>query len=214
VRSLSRSALALAGGLSAMAGFVDAIGFVHLGGYFVSFMTGNSTRAGVELTNGSVTGWLRAWGLVLMFVIGVVAGSLIGRRIVVRRATAVLSLVGTLLAAGALAGAIHPTAFLTAPLMAIAMGALNTIFTRGGEVSVGLTYMTGTLVKLGQAVAAALNGESRRAWIRPFLLWLMISGGAILGALAYRLIGLTSLWIAVGVTALAALAVGRRSPVE
>ena len=35
--------------LSGLAGFVDAIGFIKLGGFFVSFMSGNSTRLAVAL---------------------------------------------------------------------------------------------------------------------------------------------------------------------
>ena len=45
----SRRNLALACALSAMAGYVDGIGFLHLGGLFVSFMSGNSARLGVSL---------------------------------------------------------------------------------------------------------------------------------------------------------------------
>ncbi len=51
---------ALAIGLSMLAGYVDAIGFIQLGGFFVSFMSGNSTRLGVG-------------GLIALFVIGVIA---------------------------------------------------------------------------------------------------------------------------------------------
>ena len=43
----TRSNIALACALSALAGYVDGIGFIHLGGLFVSFMSGNSTRLGV-----------------------------------------------------------------------------------------------------------------------------------------------------------------------
>ncbi|MFX6760099.1 DUF1275 family protein, partial [Acinetobacter baumannii] len=39
----------LACALSGLAGFVDGIGFLHLGGLFVSFMSGNSTHLGVSL---------------------------------------------------------------------------------------------------------------------------------------------------------------------
>ena len=43
----SRRNVALACALSALAGYVDGIGYLHLGGLFVSFMSGNSTRMGV-----------------------------------------------------------------------------------------------------------------------------------------------------------------------
>jgi uncharacterized membrane protein YoaK (UPF0700 family) len=48
----SRRNIALACALSALAGYVDGIGFPHLGGLFVSFMSGNSTRMGVSLAEG------------------------------------------------------------------------------------------------------------------------------------------------------------------
>ncbi len=44
-----RRNIALACALSLLAGYVDGIGFLHLGGLFVSFMSGNSTRLGVSL---------------------------------------------------------------------------------------------------------------------------------------------------------------------
>ena len=50
----SRRNIALACALSALAGYVDGIGFLHLGGLFVSFMSGNSTRMGVSLAAGAL----------------------------------------------------------------------------------------------------------------------------------------------------------------
>jgi uncharacterized membrane protein YoaK (UPF0700 family) len=42
----SRRNVALACALSALPGYVDAIGFLHLGGLFVAFMSGNKMRMG------------------------------------------------------------------------------------------------------------------------------------------------------------------------
>src|SRR5689334_8967098 len=48
----SRQNILLACALSALAGYVDGIGLLHLGGLFVSFMSGNSTRMAVSLADG------------------------------------------------------------------------------------------------------------------------------------------------------------------
>ncbi|WP_258933412.1 DUF1275 family protein [Nesterenkonia pannonica] len=77
---LTRGQLGLACGITAGAGFVDGVGFIHLGGYFVSFMSGNSTRAAADLASGDLLGWARALGLVLAFVFGVVLASVVSHR--------------------------------------------------------------------------------------------------------------------------------------
>ena len=58
--------------LRALAGYVDAIGFLHLGGLFVSFMSGNSTRMGVSLAEGQWWSALESLGLIALFVVGAV----------------------------------------------------------------------------------------------------------------------------------------------
>src|SRR6202163_824929 len=73
----SRRNIALACALSALAGYVDGIGFLHLGGLFVSFMSGNSTRMGVSLAQGNWSNAATALGLVALFVVGAAGGSLI-----------------------------------------------------------------------------------------------------------------------------------------
>src|SRR5215468_588805 len=67
----------LACALSSLAGYVDGIGYLHLGGLFVSFMSGNSTRMGVSLAAGQWRPALEAFGLIVLFVVGAAAGSLI-----------------------------------------------------------------------------------------------------------------------------------------
>jgi uncharacterized membrane protein YoaK (UPF0700 family) len=169
----------LATGLAALAGFVDATGFIATGGFFLSFMSGNSTRLGVgAMTSGGHAGL--AAGLILCFVLGVMAGSLTGRA-----------------AAGWLLPAFLVTAF--------AMGSENTVFEADGEVRISLTYMTGNLVKIGQRLAGALLGRSRWAFV-PFLaLWLAMVGGAIAGAALWPWLGLAGLWVAAGAALLLAV---------
>lgn len=59
--------------LAAIADYVDAIGFLKAGGFFVSFMSGNSTRLAVGLGTGAPSAAFAA-GLVASFVVGVMAG--------------------------------------------------------------------------------------------------------------------------------------------
>ncbi|RXR29598.1 DUF1275 family protein [Sphingobium fluviale] len=137
---LNHRARALALLLAALAGFVDAIGFIQIGGFFVSFMSGNSTRLAVGLMH-DATDWMRAAGLISAFFLGVIAGSLTGR-LARRRHRAVLGLVALLLTLGAATGGAG-WAMPSALLLALAMGAENATFERDGEVRVALTYMTG-----------------------------------------------------------------------
>jgi uncharacterized membrane protein YoaK (UPF0700 family) len=164
-------------------------------------MSGNSTRLGVGLAHGSHHAVV-AGGLVGSFVVGVVAGSLTGHAAKARREPAVLGLVSVLLALAAGLNAVGATPFAVAAMaMAMAMGAENAVFERDGEVRIGLTYMTGTLVKLGQRLSAALLGGDRLAWLPYLLLWLGLVLGACAGAAIYPYLGLSGLWIAAGVAA-------------
>ena len=167
---LDRSALALAVSLSGLAGYVDALGFLKLGGYFVSFMSGNSTQVGVDIIQKGP--WLPL-GLIIGFVAGVIGGSWVGRLAGSRRQPLVL-----------------------------AMGAENTVFEEDGEVRFGLTYVTGSLVKMGQRIASALLGGKRADWVPYFLLWAGLVGGALAGAASYLRWGLGSLWMAGTIAAL------------
>jgi uncharacterized membrane protein YoaK (UPF0700 family) len=191
--------------LSAAAGYVDAVGFLATGGYFMSFMSGNSTRLGVGLAAGSVAG-ATAGVLILLFVAGVMAGSLIGRAAPLRQRIVLLATIAAILALAAIlgdAGLVWPAC----GAMVIAMGMENTVFERDGDVRIGLTYMTGRLVKVGQRLAAALAGEDRWGWVPHVLLWSGLIAGGALGALSHAALGLDALWIvAGGMAVLAALA--------
>jgi uncharacterized membrane protein YoaK (UPF0700 family) len=169
--------------LAALAGFVDAIGFIRSGGFFVSFMSGNSTRLGVGIAQHLQDG-LVAGALVGAFLIGVILGSLVGEAARTHRAAVVLASVGALLGAAAYLDGIGSMVAALA-LLALAMGALNTVFERGGEVRFGLTYMTGGLVRTGTGIASTLLGRGDMAWVNYLLLWMAFVGGTIAGAIAY-----------------------------
>jgi uncharacterized membrane protein YoaK (UPF0700 family) len=197
----------LAAGLAAIAGFVDAVAFIHLGGFFVSFMSGNSTRLGVGLAEAPAHAALAA-GLVGAFVCGVILGTLANRGDGERTGPRVLLLVAAILALSATLAGMHVQAAAIA-LLALAMGAENAVFQRDGEVSIGVTYMTGTLVKLGQRVAGALSGGPRWAWVPYLLLWLGLVAGALGGAVAFGALALNSIWIAAAAAAILALIMTR-----
>ena len=196
--------VARAAGLSALAGYVDAIGFLTLGGFFVSFMSGNSTRFGVALAMGHWDLAARALGLIGLFVVGVVLGSTAARRAGEERKSVVLGLEAVLLAMGAgLLSAGRPLAGMI-PVV-LARGVENTVFQTGGDVRVGLTYMTGTLVRVGQRIATALHGGARWDWVPFLLLWIGLAAGGALGALMFLRLGVTALWVAAAVVAALAL---------
>jgi uncharacterized membrane protein YoaK (UPF0700 family) len=208
----SRRNLALACTLSALAGYVDGIGFLHLGGLFVSFMSGNSTRLGVFLAEGHWSDAAQAIGLIALFVIGAAAGSLIIFTRSVYCQCWILLTEGSLLVAAALSYALGAPSLAIAAIV-LAMGLENTVFQVEGGTGLGLTYMTGTLVKVGELAAAALTGGPRWAWLPNLLLWAALVAGVVCGAWAYRWINLAAIWFAAGLAlALSGIAFATAKP--
>jgi uncharacterized membrane protein YoaK (UPF0700 family) len=186
--------------LSALAGFVDATGFVLTGGLFVSFMRGNSTRFAVAFAGGSNVAFL-AGALIALFVAGVVGGALIApwkpswrKTVVLASSASALTLAASLITLG------FP--IVAALTLAAGMGALNNVFLREGEVSIGVTYMTGTLVRAGQRIAGVVRGEGPSDWQPYLLLWASLVGGAAAGAFLATSSLTASIWVA-GALALA-----------
>ena len=221
--SLSTRQQLLAAGLTASAGFVDGLFFIHLGGYFVSFMSGNSTRAAADLAQGNYQGWLMASLLIAAFVFGVMLSSLAvryGPRRFHPPAESLLSqqvaphgsavwMSYALLVVGAVSTLIAPIEPVVPFIIAAATGAINGTFTRRGEVTVGLTYMTGTLVKMGQSLASAIAVRSPvylARFVRYLGLWAAIAIGALVGGWAYTLMGLAAIWLVVAALTVLAFA--------
>ena len=191
MNAIDRTRRRLAIAAAALAGYVDAAGFLSADRYFVSFMSGNTTRLGVDLIAAPRSAAVPAL-LVAGFVLGVFGGAVLAAKAGAQRKFAVLALVAGLLGGAAFS----PRIELTLALLVLAMGALNNTFQRDGEVSVGLTYMTGALVRFGQGLAAKAMGTGNNGWEGWLMLWLGLALGAVAGAYAMIHWPGLALWLA------------------
>jgi uncharacterized membrane protein YoaK (UPF0700 family) len=185
------SSFVLAGLLAALAGIVDAIGYLHLRGLFVSFMSGNSTQFAAALGQGDASGAAAVAELIALFVLGAAAGQIVAALGGRWHMTWVLIAVAVLLAiAGASAAAPEP--------MVIAMGALNASMDRAGNISVSLTFVTGVLVRFGRGLG---NFLARRPtgwnWLKQGFPWVAMIIGGVIGSVAYGRVEETAIWVPV-----------------
>lgn len=189
----------LAVALTLLAGFVDSIGFLYLGGVFLSFMSGNTTRFATAAVEGNSDLALLAGSCLVLFLIGVVLGALVNRLArqwwdTTRGREAVMVAVALLFNLSSLLVAVDADRAATLAL-SVGIGALNSVFERDGEVAVPLTYMTGTLVKMGQRLVDAFFGGSHLRWIHHFLLWLGLAAGAVSGAVVFGRLGISTVYV-------------------
>ncbi|MCM8743524.1 YoaK family protein [Pseudomonas koreensis] len=186
-----RIGLALVASLSVLAGMTDAIGFMASGD-FVSFMSGNTTRLAVAISDGDLGLTLRLVILVVTFVIGNALGIVIGR-LGGRRTLPLLLCIATLLCAAA---AWPSDTQLPALLAAIvAMGMLNAAVEEVNGLPVGLTYVTGALSRFGRGLGRWMLGERRNGWRVQLVPWTGMFIGAILGAVLEQHLGLKALFV-------------------
>ena len=185
--------LVMAALLAALAGMVDAIGYLHLNnGLFVSFMSGNSIQFAIALGQGGRATAATIGELILFFVIGAAGGQMLADVAGNRQITWVLVSVAILLVvSGLLATAAEPMTF--------AMGALNAAMNRAGHTPVSVTFVTGVLVRLGQGLGNLLiRGPTGWNWLLQAVPWIGLITGAVIGAFAYTKLGAAVIWGAVG----------------
>lgn len=180
--------------LTACAGFVDAIGYIALGGLFASFMSGASVSLGVGLGDGDLKPVYQGILMVASFLGGVTLGTVLSGTAGRGALPAVLFVEALLLVAAAvLAGQGWDISTSILPVVA-AMGMQNTILTPQRGVRLGVTFITGTLVSLGRQFGQALLGR-----IKPWemgghaLLWAALVYGASCGVYFYTAFGPSAL---------------------
>jgi uncharacterized membrane protein YoaK (UPF0700 family) len=198
--------LALAIALIVIAGYVDAVGFLRLGHLFVSFASGNSTQFAVGVSQGAASQAGAAGVLVALFVIGVILGRLCALWAKEWRRPAILILDAALLGFAVLAAS-SPAAVVA---MVLAMGIQNETLHKAGPTKTAVTYVTGTLVHLGENIVDAFtNAGERWAWVPYLLLWIGLVSGAAAGAHVYAGAGGGALvWPAAALVILAAVMAG------
>ncbi|MBB4684883.1 YoaK family protein [Amycolatopsis jiangsuensis] len=175
--------------LSALAGMAGAVAYAHTSGYFVTFMTGNTERAVIGHFVGTSDVAFGGLGLIAAFLAGVVVASLLRRHVWRRHphgasVLTTISLVGASVVELGINGWLGDEVTFTPVLfIAFGMGALNCSFVRGGEVSIPLSYVTGTVVKLGQGIERHLSGGSVFDWLGYALVYVSFAVGAAAGGL-------------------------------
>ena len=174
------------------AGFVDAVAFLAFGGVFTSFMSGDSTRLGAAWAQGDARLAVLYASAVALFVLGAAAGRVVRTGASPFRRAAVLALTGLLLLGAAAAGRFGLTpAALT--FSALAMGVQNAAIHRAGATPVTVTYVTGALVRLGEALGDLVLGRRPQGLFVHAALWLALVAGAVAGARGYGHAGVQAL---------------------
>ncbi len=191
--------------LAALAGVLGATAFTHSAGYFVTFMTGNAQRAVLGYFRGDVLLSVTAGLLMACFVAGVVVASVCRRHFWVAHphGPTVLTTFSLLVATAVdvIDEGWEENLVDFAPILFVVfgIGALNTSFVKDGEVSVPLSYVTGTLVKMGQGIERHIAGGDVSDWLGYFLLFASFVVGAALGGCISLVVNGTGMLIAASV---------------
>ncbi len=186
--------------MTAIAGYLDAVGYFQLGHLYVSFMSGNSTQLGMALADG------RNVALILAIIGAFVLGSALGTFVADGDADLAFAtiLAGEVLALlGAILLALFGMDRIGLALVAVAMGMQNTLHQVIAGADIGKGFITGALFGFGQALARHLRGTAKLAQsLSNLLSWGAFVGGVVLGAWTLAAIGVPA------ALAVAALALG------
>lgn len=195
--------------LTALAGYVDVIGFVALGGFYISFMSGNTTQLGQGIAAG-LPDIALAGTLIGLFFLGSVAGASLS---ILAKASGRIAVLAFIIAVEALvlglgmAGVAWTLAIVP---LALAMGAQNAAIPSMGAARLGATFVSGTLFAAGQDLARALHRQAPSLrWLQHAAIWLALMLGAVVGAAMHAHWGMTALALPLGLHIILAFALWR-----
>jgi len=176
--------------LTAVAGFLDAVGYIELQHLYVSFMSGNSTHLGMSLAAAHWRDAFDASVIIGTFVLGALGGTLIADASQRFVTMVVLNTeLGLLLLAAALTIGDYDRIALI--LVALTMGMQNTLRQVVSGADLGKTFITGVLFAIGQSMARWFRSRTPFVQVRSNILsWTAFIVGAVLGALTLTAFGL------------------------
>ncbi|MGQ2917306.1 MULTISPECIES: YoaK family protein [Rhizobium] len=183
--------IALVAAISFIAGMTDAVG-LYISGDFVSFMTGNTTRAAVSMEAGIYSHALKLLFAIVAFVAGNAGGIVVAHKFD-RRIFAVLTGVGALMAIAALLR--NEAGLAQFYLVVFAMGMVNAAVEHIEGLPIGLTYVTGALSRFGRGIGRFLLGDRSLDWGIQIVPWLGMICGAICGAVLGATLQSDALWV-------------------
>ena len=193
--------------LATIAGAVDSVAYSELGNLFVSFMSGNSTRLGVDLAGFDGRDALPVLASILLFIAGAWSGTRLADVAAPWNVPLVLGLEAAVIGGAALViAATGRIAALYA--IAVAMGMQNAVHPTVAGAGIGKSFVTGTLFGVGQALARARRDRAAlRASLANLLSWAAFVAGAVLGTAVRVRLGTTAT-LAMVAAGLAVLALG------
>jgi uncharacterized membrane protein YoaK (UPF0700 family) len=176
--------------LTMTAGYLDGYGLLVLGTY-VSFMSGNTTMTGVRLGQENLLAALSPAIAVLSFVVGGFAANLITSSPLRYARCVLFGVIAASLIISSGLGTYGMWKTVQIAVLALAMGMANPALSKVGAEAVSMTFMTGTLSRIGSHLALALKGrpvpDSEGPWdthlyraILDARLWASFFCGAIL----------------------------------
>jgi len=174
--------------LAMIAGYLDGYGLLFLKTY-VSFMSGNTTSTGVKIGQHDLLAAIPTAIAIVSFVSGSFLGNLLIQSAARYAHRILFGLIAVALATVACLDLLGvPNINLQILLLAIAMGMTNPALSKIGGESVSLTFVTGTLSRIGGHLASAAgrkSGDSHLAGAGIEAgIWCGFVAGAILSGIA------------------------------
>lgn len=172
--------------LAMIAGYADTVGYLRYHA-FAGLMTGNTILLGTELAGSKWEAATHHALIIALFLVGVML------------AQALLRLGIAVWLALCLAAALLAISGLLAPLpasliLALAMGCQNSAANRFNGVALNTVFITGNIQKVGEGLMSWIWRDPAHKAAGGYAIygyvWVAYLGGAVIGALAERLMGL------------------------